>query len=343
MFGMSEMVDVFQPTRWIGQTADYLRRRDLGQVGWKILREVRQAALEDTLEEFRPRADQLADGLLKGEASAREALTHLGEQALAAMRARVHRLAGQAGWRERIAALGDRIWYDGTLEELMDDPALEADRRTRIINELDDLNALVHTNDEVLRSLRPLLKPDGTTRILDLASGHGGMALALARLGRDAGLSLEITASDLKSEYLELGKAHAQAEGLDVHFRVQDALDLRNLADEPYHVVMCIQALHHFPPGLLAVMFEAAMRKAETGVLFFDACRGMAPAMAVGALAWLRFGNRDFVHDTVVSLRRAYTPEELALLARLGSWGDGLHYRGCAPGHCMLWRHRRDP
>ena len=48
---MNELVDVLQLKRLIGQTADYLRRRDLGQLGWQTLSEVRQQALEETVED----------------------------------------------------------------------------------------------------------------------------------------------------------------------------------------------------------------------------------------------------------------------------------------------------
>ncbi|MCP4245576.1 MAG: methyltransferase domain-containing protein [bacterium] len=187
-----------------------------------------------------------------------------------------------------------------------------------------------------LARLEPLMAAGRPARIIDLATGHGGFALALARLARERGLDLEITATDIKSEYLDMGRRRAKAEGLAVDFRVQDAVDLSNLSLGQFDFVTCTQSLHHFPPGLVAVMFAEAARVATRAVLFIDGCRTFV--RAVPLYAFCRLGQRDRIiaHDGWVSFRRFFVPEELDVLARLGPWGRRARAYRIPPTHCVL-------
>lgn len=297
---------------------------------------IRSRAAARVLASCRRRVEALAPGLADGDETAREALAETAEEALATMRARVASEARRAGIGKRLMAALDRLWARPEAREHMDDPNLDAALRAEILAALDHFNAGLGSYDAFVELLRPLLCPSGPTRVLDLASGHGGFALAAARRARRDGIELEITASDLRREYLDLGESVARREGLPVDFRVQDARDLSRLAGDGYHVMTSTQSLHHLPPGLIAVMFEAAVRASSRGVLFIDGCRSWRTGFGLGLFNALRYRHRGFVHDTWVSARRFFVPEELGLLARLGPWGDGAEARWQAPGFCVL-------
>lgn len=297
---------------------------------------IRSQAAARVLESCRPRVEALADRLADGDERARAALAATAEEALAAMRAAVSSAARRAGIGKRLMAALDRLWARPEALEHMDDPNLDAALRAEILAVLDHFNAGLGSYDAFVELLRPLLSPSGPTRVLDLASGHGGFALAAARRARRDGFELEITASDLRREYLDLGEAIARREGLPVAFRVHDARELSRLAGDGYHVMTSTQSLHHLPPGLIAVMFEAAVRSSSRGVLFVDGCRSWRTGFSLGLFNSLRYRHRAFVHDTWVSARRFFVPEELELLARLGPWGDGVEARWKAPGFCVL-------
>ena len=117
---------------------------------------------------------------------------------------------------------------------------------------------------------------------------------------------------------------------------MQDALDLKNLAPGSYDVLTCMQSLHHFSPGQVAVMFSEAARVAARGVIFLDGTRSALAAVGLGGLGLFRYRDPDFVHDALVSFRRFFVAEELELLAQLGPWGGGASARWIAPGHCLL-------
>jgi 2-polyprenyl-3-methyl-5-hydroxy-6-metoxy-1,4-benzoquinol methylase len=299
------------------------------------LRTARREALEAELVARRRAAQALAAPLAASDEGARQRLASLAEEALASLRRRV--AAGPA-WQRALSRL-DAAWHEPEASELMDDPGLDEARRRRIVDGLDRFNRETGAYQRFITLLRPLLREDGTTAVLDLAAGAGGFALAVARFARAEGVAIDVTATDLRESYLTEGRAAAAREGLPVRFARQDALDLSNLSAQPPDVVVCTQALHHFPAGLVAVLFAEAARVATRGVLFIDGVRSIVGAAGLSAWGLVLLGQPDFVHDGVASLRRFLVPEELELLARLGPWGDGARCDFFPPCHCgLLWR-----
>ncbi len=320
-------------TRWLSEHAT----RTPGSV---LLGRTRQQVAGRTFEHHQAEAQRLWPGLRDGAPEARAALEALADRALSGMRRDVDLEAGHAGVLQAWAAMMDARWRETHEGEYLDDPAIDHDRRVRILEHLDAMNELLDTYRGFYSWLAPMLRADGPTRLLELAAGHGGFMLALARRARDEALDLELVASDIKQEYLDLGRARARDEGLDVGFVIEDALDLGNHIPGSYDVVTCMQSLHHFSPGQVAVMFNEAARVAARGVLFFDGTRSAMAALGLGGLGLFRYHDPDFVHDAVLSFRRFFVAEELALLARLGPWGDAARAQWIAPGHCLLALHK---
>jgi 2-polyprenyl-3-methyl-5-hydroxy-6-metoxy-1,4-benzoquinol methylase len=276
-------------------------------------------------------------GILSAHAAGdRSELADVAEEALAAMRSDVDERARSGGLLASAFARGDIRWRDCDADELLDDPELDPGLRSSIMSTLDYFNELVDSYERFFDALLPLARPGKTTRVLDLAAGHGGFCLAAARIAAERGLDFSFTASDLKREYLDMGEERARRDGLDVDFVVQDALDLSNLAPDSYDIVICTQSLHHFPAGLVAVMFEAASRAASRGVVFIDGCRSVLSAATTAMFGGLGMRNAGFVHDGWISMRKCFVPEELELLARLGRADGELESVWMPPNHCLL-------
>jgi ubiquinone/menaquinone biosynthesis C-methylase UbiE len=244
-----------------------------------------------------------------------EALTRfdgLVAEAVGALRARRPPVPlGPLGWLDRC------LYRDG--EEFLDDPAFPEAERVRILAVLDWMNVhlgsygswIEAVEDLVAEAERRGFRP---AQVWDLAAGHGGFALALKeRLGA----RVEVTASDIKEEYLALGRKAAQERGLPVRFVAQDATDLANLEGAGIDLFLCTQSLHHFPPGMVARLLGEAVRVARIGVCFLDAERAYLPIAFMAPIFALYGRSWPMVHDLVVSLRRMYTEEELWLLAEL--------------------------
>ena len=304
----------------------------------RMLTPLRARAVEHTLGSHYERAASVAARLSSGDDHAKQELAALATEALSSMRADVQRRATDRGLLARVVAHGDARWGDCQADELLDDPTLDQAMRTGIMETLDDFNELIESYGRFFDQLLPLANPNGPTRVLDLAAGHGGFALAAAREARSRGLDFQFTASDLKREYLDIGEEIARRDGLEVEFAVQDALDLSNLAPGAYDIIICTQSLHHFPPGLVAVMFEAAARAETRGVVFIDACRSLLSGVTSAVIA-ARMRNAPWFHDAWISTRKSYVPEELELLARISQPGGDLDATWMPPCHCLLrWR-----
>jgi 2-polyprenyl-3-methyl-5-hydroxy-6-metoxy-1,4-benzoquinol methylase len=300
------------------------------------LAKLRRRAARRALERHATRTAELVPGLRSGDASARHALAQVADRALCEMRSEVHEQAERAGFGRGWAASVD-AWWRGTNEpEYLDDPELDRGMRVRIVEHLDKMNDLFGSYGAFFQRLVPWLDATRPTRVLDLAAGHGGFSLAAAELARGHGAALDVTASDIRREYLELGAARALELGLNLNILVQDALDLSNLEPGAYDVITCTQSLHHFGAGEVAVMFSEAGRIAARGVSFIDGARSALNAAMIAGIGLLVYRDRAFAHDTVVSFRRFFVPEELELLARLGPWGNGACAEWIPPGHCVL-------
>jgi SAM-dependent methyltransferase len=295
-----------------------------------LLAPQRRLQLQPLLARFQPRVAPLIPALLAHDPGARRAYDALLDEALLDLRSAP--LAGAAAW----VNLLDRL----TLlprPEFCDDPACPEDQRRAILASIDWINEHLHSYPLWARWMRPdLLHPSGPVRVLDLAAGHGGFAIALKQLLGDA---VDVTASDLFDAYLDLGRDQARRLGVQVSFVQQDATDLRNLRPLDFDVIVCTQSIHHFPPGMVARMLGEAARIARRSVWFIDAERGLLAASLLGLLMGLRDRSWPVLHDTVVSLRKMYAEEELALLGSLAPAlppGARVSTGRSPPGFCYL-------
>lgn len=257
--------------------------------------------------------------------------------------------AGSARAWERYLAEGAGGWLDRALhrrdrEEHIDDAALPAERRRALIRALDRTNGLVGAYAMIRLALARLLDEAGAPRdraisVLDIGSGHGAFPIALAQRGRLDGRALRVIASDLAPAYVEEAREAAARAGVAdrLELRVLDATRLEVELDEPVDVITCTQTVHHFPPTLVAQLLSSARRAARLGVVFFDARRAPLTLAGIALLAPLvSGGDRMFLHDGVVSVRRMYSPAELELLARCAPGGEGYRATNFGPQYVTL-------
>lgn len=310
----------------------------------RALSPLRVAAMERAIDARRGALEALSARLAEARgrdeealAAGKNALAKLANEALAELRRTVDRES--TGLSAGLARL-DRRWRESRTVELIDRPDFDAGKRVRLMAHLDEMNETLGAYHAFADTLTPFLAEDRPTRVLDLAAGHAGFTLSLARIARERGLELELVATDLVDEYLEIGRRHAKERGLAIGFALQDALDTTNLASNAYDVVVCTQSLHHFPAGHIAVLAHEALHIATSAVVLIDGARSKANAALIPLLGIVRYGDLPFAHDSWVSLRKFFAPEELGLLARLGALAAGrddrlVESRFLPPGHIL--------
>ncbi len=281
-----------------------------------LLRSTRRQVLVELLAEAAPRVASLRAAWDDDRAAARGELRDLVDALLPRMRAEVLRRAAAASWPRRLCGAVDGRMPVDTVE-LMDRDDVDDAVKERIITDLDRVQERIGTYDRLLDVAAPYLSPGSSgrpLRWLDVASGHGGLPLWLARRAASEGPRLEVTASDVNPAFVRLVRERASREGVRVEARVLDALAM-DIEPGSFDIVTCTAAIHHLSPGQVAVLYAEAARVARRGVVFLDGYRSPTQlGVALGLFA-VSGASRGALHDCAVSVRKMFVPEELGLLA----------------------------
>jgi len=157
-----------------------------------------------------------------------------------------------------------------------------------------------HAKGDDLRRLLQIAAPNGTERLLDVATGGGHTALAFSPLVK------AVTAIDLTPPMLEAAAAHAAARGAtNITFAVADAERLP-FADSTFEIVTARIAPHHFANP------EAFVR---------ETARVLVP------------GGLFLLDDNMVP-----EDDELdAFMNRFEQWRDPSHVRAYRPSQWRAW------
>jgi len=152
------------------------------------------------------------------------------------------------------------------------------------------------------RTRRPL---EGL-RVLDVGCGGGLICEPLARLGA------RVTGIDPVRRNIEVARAHAQAAGLSVDYRIATVEDLY-VRHESFDLVLVLEVVEHVPDpaGFLG---ETAGLVAPGGMLVLSTLSRTLRALLLGVIAaeyllgWLPRGTHDW--------RRFLKPSEVAAMLR---------------------------
>lgn len=212
--------------------------------------------------------------------------------------------------------------------EWMDDPACDLEllestyRQFRVVN-----RALAGWRGLYVRRIRPLLGYEPPFRLLDIGSGGGDVARALARWARGDGVRLEITAIDPDP------RAHSFASRTpdpDVELRAESTGGLL-ARGERFDLAISNHVLHHLDEALPTFLADSAALAPR--VLHND-IRRSGTALALYTVATRPLAKRSFLYDDGrLSIRRSYTADELRALVP-----DGWRVETAAPFRLLLTR-----
>ena len=171
-----------------------------------------------------------------------------------------------------------------------------------------------------VQELRPLLSQKTITTVLDIGSGGGDLARLLDRWSRNDKLLLEITGTDPDAR--AYGFAASRPHHPTVSFVQADSGDLVRLGRR-FDVVISNHVIHHLQPADVTRFLADSQALAGQLCLHNDLRRSMA-AYGLFALAALPFRGSFIRSDGLVSIRRSYTPAELADITPPG-WSVQRH------------------
>ncbi|WP_268874390.1 methyltransferase domain-containing protein [Tersicoccus phoenicis] len=205
--------------------------------------------------------------------------------------------------------------------ELMDDPACDPVALAATYRLFAVVNPLVAAWRPVYRSrLRPVLRAAAATgrtaTVLDIGSGGGDVARALARWANRDGIAVTVTASDPDPRAHAWAAAHDGGAGLT--YRGAASAELV-AAGERFDVVVSNHVLHHLSAGELIALLTDTTALAAGVVVHNDLRRSRTAWLLywVGTLPVAR--ARTFLRfDGLLSIRRSYRADELAALVPAG-------------------------
>ena len=127
--------------------------------------------------------------------------------------------------------------------ELMDRPQPVSAELERDLENIRELNRWFGSYALISLFLSRWIKAGSSLRIVDLATGSSDIPRLIAEYGRKVGAELRIDALDRQSATLEIAKK-LSARYPEITFVEGNLLEWD--ATEPYDLVFCTLALHHF-------------------------------------------------------------------------------------------------
>jgi 2-polyprenyl-3-methyl-5-hydroxy-6-metoxy-1,4-benzoquinol methylase len=208
----------------------------------------------------------------------------------------------------------------GVLEHL--DTAVPAADLAASLADIERLNAWFGghrlTVREVARHVAEVPR-DRRVVVVDVGGGGGDLALRLVRWGRRAGRAIRVVVVDRDPVTAALARRHTAGEpGIAVVQGEATALPVR---EDGVDVVVSVLTLHHLEPDAATAALAEMRAAARTAVVVNDLVR----ARRAWLLVWL--GTRLLArhpisrHDGPLSVRRAYTVDELEVLAEKARLG----------------------
>jgi ubiquinone/menaquinone biosynthesis C-methylase UbiE len=199
--------------------------------------------------------------------------------------------------------------------ELLDGP-IEPELLAGNLRDLELVNRWLGGQDLSWRALAPLLgEPEAAAglRLLDVGTGGGDIPRALLHRARQAGQKLEIAASDVRDEVLEIARRRLVDEPA-VALELASPERLQH-PDGAFEVVHASLLLHHLEPQQAAALLAEMSRLASRAVIVNDLFRRWHAWLGAWLLTRIATRNRYTRHDGPLSVRRAYQPAEIARLA----------------------------
>jgi SAM-dependent methyltransferase len=179
-------------------------------------------------------------------------------------------------------------------------------------------------------------QPAGETlRILDVGTGAADIPLALARWARRRGRRVRIVALEVHPAILRYA-ARAVDGTPEVTLVAGNALEAP-IRPGSVDVALCSLVLHHLPEEAVVALLRRLAELVRLGFVVSDFRRGRLAWAAVWLVTRVVSRSRMTRHDGPLSVRRAYTRDELARLAACAGLPDIRWHRAPAFRQIGVW------
>ena len=212
--------------------------------------------------------------------------------------------------------------FDPAELELMDRPQPVSAELERDLENIRELNRWFGSYALISMFLSRWIKPGARLRIVDLATGSADIPRLVAECGRKISAQLRIDAVDRQSATLEIAKK-LSVQYSEINFFEGNILEWE--AHEPYDLVLCTLALHHFSDEDAVRVLERCRKLSRKFVLVSDLRRGSLARLGVHLLTATMFREPMTKYDARLSAARAFSFSEMNQLARRAGWTNFGH------------------
>jgi 2-polyprenyl-3-methyl-5-hydroxy-6-metoxy-1,4-benzoquinol methylase len=213
--------------------------------------------------------------------------------------------------------------FDPAEPELMDRPQPVSTELEVDLRNLRQLNRYFGSYRLIAHFLRRWIQPGSRMRILDLATGSGDIPRFIVDFARRVGAKVMIDAVDQQASTVDI------ARGLSAAYPEIEFLqgDILTLTREPYDMVVCSLALHHFSEADAVTVLKRCRELSKQYVLVSDLRRGALATVGVFLLTSLLFREKMTRVDARLSAERAFSFREFRILAERAGWTNLGHAR----------------
>jgi 2-polyprenyl-3-methyl-5-hydroxy-6-metoxy-1,4-benzoquinol methylase len=212
--------------------------------------------------------------------------------------------------------------FDPNTLELMDRPQPVSAELERDLRNLRQLNRWFGSYSLISSFLRRWVNPGARLRILDFATGSADIPRLVADHARQVGADVQIDALDQQPATLEIARK-LSVDYPNISFIEGNILEWQ--ASEPYDMVLCTLALHHFSESDAVRVLRRCRDLSLKFVLVSDLRRGWLGTIGVYLLTATIFREPMTKFDARLSMARAFSFAELGELANRAGWKNFGH------------------
>ena len=214
--------------------------------------------------------------------------------------------------------------FDTAVLEMMDRPQPVSPELERDLERIRQLNRWFGSYRLVLSFARRWIMPRTRTRIIDLATGSGDIPRLIVDYARQIGAQVEIDALDQQPATLEVAR-ELSTDYSEISYCEANILEWNPA--EPYDIVLCSLALHHFSDEDAVRVLQRCREVSRKFVLVSDLRRGFLLKAGVYLLTAMIFREPMTRHDARLSAARAFSFSEMHTLAARAGWKKFGHRR----------------
>lgn len=206
----------------------------------------------------------------------------------------------------------DASWLDRRLEtdrpEYIDRDDVD-DKKRAAIRSLDRMGRLFRLHKKIARIVLEEVGDVPDPKILELGSGHGGLARTLLKMHPTA----SVTVTDVDPSLVATIGAGDLGSHPRATVREMDATAI-DAPDRSYDLAVFALSFHHLPPAPAARVFAEGTRVADK-LLIIDLPRPRPIRHLLRLAQMLPLAMFPMPHDGIISSLRAYSPSALLALA----------------------------